>query len=53
MLQTFNAARTYHESAPNTVVVTLLDEIGLAELSPHLPLKVNCGRVAALGGGVG
>ena len=26
--------------APNTVVVVLLDEVGLAEQSPHLPLKV-------------
>jgi hypothetical protein len=26
--------------APNTIVVVLLDEVGLAEQSPHLPLKV-------------
>ncbi|CAN0062103.1 unnamed protein product, partial [Sphacelaria rigidula] len=40
ILQTFNLARRYRETAPNTVVLVLLDEVGLAEQSPHLPLKV-------------
>lgn len=39
--QTFNLARRYRETAPNTVVLVLLDEVGLAEQSPHLPLKVG------------
>ncbi|CAM9898152.1 unnamed protein product [Sphacelaria rigidula] len=38
--QTFNLARRYRKTAPNTVVLVLLDEVGLAEQSPHLPLKV-------------
>jgi hypothetical protein len=33
-------ARRFKRSAVNTVVVVLLDEVGLAEQSPHLPLKV-------------
>ncbi|KNC55646.1 uncharacterized protein AMSG_01915 [Thecamonas trahens ATCC 50062] len=36
----FETARRYKREAPNTVVVVLLDEVGLAEQSPHLPLKV-------------
>ena len=38
--QAFETARRYRREAPNTVVVVLLDEVGLAEQSPHLPLKV-------------
>ncbi|CAE7768431.1 Rnf213, partial [Symbiodinium microadriaticum] len=38
--QVFESARRYHCEASNTVVVVLLDEVGLAEQSPHLPLKV-------------
>ena len=34
------AARRYRRESPDTVVVVLLDEVGLAEQSPHLPLKV-------------
>merc|ERR1712000_583116 len=30
----------YQNSTSNTKVVVLLDEVGLAERSPHLPLKV-------------
>lgn len=30
----------YKREAPNSCVVVLLDEVGLAEQSPHLPLKV-------------
>lgn len=36
----FESARRYKMEAPNTIVVILLDEVGLAEQSPHLPLKV-------------
>jgi hypothetical protein len=38
--QAFESARRYKMEAPNTIVVVLLDEVGLAEQSPHLPLKV-------------
>lgn len=38
--QAFESARRYRREAPNTFVVVLLDEVGLAEQSPHLPLKV-------------
>lgn len=38
--QAFEAAARYKREAPNTTVVVLLDEVGLAEQSPHLPLKV-------------
>ena len=38
--QAFDSAKRYKMEAPNTVVVVLLDEVGLAEQSPHLPLKV-------------
>jgi hypothetical protein len=38
--QAFDAAKRYKMEAPNTVVCVLLDEVGLAEQSPHLPLKV-------------
>jgi energy-coupling factor transporter ATP-binding protein EcfA2 len=38
--QAFDSARRYKEQSPNTCVIVLLDEIFLAELSPHLPLKV-------------
>ena len=33
-------ARRYRQSSTNTITVVLLDEVGLAEQSPHLPLKV-------------
>jgi hypothetical protein len=33
-------ARSYRRSSPGTITVVLLDEVGLAECSPHLPLKV-------------
>jgi hypothetical protein len=36
----FDKARRYLRESTNTVVVILLDEVGLAEQSPHLPLKV-------------
>ena len=39
--QAFESARRYKMEAPNTIVVVLLDEVGLAEQSPHLPLKVG------------
>lgn len=38
--QVFESSRRYLRQASNTVVVVLLDEVGLAEQSPHLPLKV-------------
>eukprot|EP00468_Gymnochlora_sp_CCMP2014_P001514 CAMPEP_0167741726 /NCGR_PEP_ID=MMETSP0110_2-20121227/1016_1 /TAXON_ID=629695 /ORGANISM="Gymnochlora sp., Strain CCMP2014" /LENGTH=5340 /DNA_ID=CAMNT_0007625809 /DNA_START=69 /DNA_END=16091 /DNA_ORIENTATION=- len=38
--QAFQAAARYKLSAPDTICVVLLDEVGLAEQSPHLPLKV-------------
>ena len=38
--QAFERAQRYKLEAGNTVVVVLLDEVGLAEQSPHLPLKV-------------
>ena len=38
--QTFENARRYRHQSENTLVVVLLDEVGLAEQSPHLPLKV-------------
>lgn len=38
--QAFESSRRYKREATNTVVVVLLDEVGLAEQSPHLPLKV-------------
>ena len=38
--QAFASARRYKKEAANTVVIVLLDEVGLAEQSPHLPLKV-------------
>ena len=38
--QTFHQALQYQNSTSNTRVVVLLDEVGLAEQSPHLPLKV-------------
>ncbi|CAM9251391.1 unnamed protein product, partial [Phaeothamnion confervicola] len=37
---TFEAARRYGRGAHNTVCVVLLDEVGLAEQSPDMPLKV-------------
>ena len=37
---TFELAARYERDAPNSCVVVLLDEVGLAEQSPHLPLKV-------------
>jgi hypothetical protein len=38
--QAFASAQRYRRESPGTVVVVLLDEVGLAEQSPHLPLKV-------------
>lgn len=38
--QVFGSANRVAAEAQNTVVVVLLDEVGLAEYSPHLPLKV-------------
>lgn len=38
--QVFNTARQYANEAKGSLVVCLLDEIGLAEQSKHLPLKV-------------
>ena len=38
--QAFESARRYNRDSPNTIVVVLLDEVKLAEQSPHLPLKV-------------
>jgi hypothetical protein len=38
--QAFEAAARYKRESPNSIVVMLLDEVGLAEQSPHLPLKV-------------
>jgi hypothetical protein len=38
--QTVTQARRFKRASVNTVVVVLLDEVGLAEQSPHLPLKV-------------
>ena len=38
--QAFEAANRYVSEAQNTLGVVLLDEVGLAEQSPHLPLKV-------------
>eukprot|EP01124_Arcella_intermedia_P034928 TRINITY_DN8767_c0_g1_i1.p1 TRINITY_DN8767_c0_g1~~TRINITY_DN8767_c0_g1_i1.p1 ORF type:complete len:3649 (-),score=794.98 TRINITY_DN8767_c0_g1_i1:25-9951(-) len=38
--QTFRHAKKYQSNASNTIVVVLLDEVGLAEQSSHLPLKV-------------
>jgi len=38
--QTFRHAQKYQSNASNTIVVVLLDEVGLAEQSAHLPLKV-------------
>lgn len=38
--QAFASAQRYRREAQDTVVVVLLDEVGLAEQSPHLPLKV-------------
>ncbi len=40
--QAFEAANRYKMQAQNTICVVLLDEVGLAEQSPHLPLKVGC-----------
>ena len=37
---TFELAARYERDAPNSCAVVLLDEVGLAEQSPHLPLKV-------------
>lgn len=38
--QAFEGAVRYKHESPNTNTVVLLDEVGLAEQSPHLPLKV-------------
>ncbi|MES1913550.1 MAG: hypothetical protein MHM6MM_005739, partial [Cercozoa sp. M6MM] len=55
--QVFAAALRYQEKAgTDSVATVLLDEIGLAEQSPHLPLKVlhklfdeNSGKLAVVG----
>eukprot|EP00656_Telonema_subtile_P027205 TRINITY_DN2923_c0_g1_i1.p1 TRINITY_DN2923_c0_g1~~TRINITY_DN2923_c0_g1_i1.p1 ORF type:complete len:2755 (-),score=765.54 TRINITY_DN2923_c0_g1_i1:91-8355(-) len=52
--QAFETARRYKKGASNTLVCVLLDEVGLAEQSPHLPLKVlhkclDAGDVAVVG----
>lgn len=36
----FEMARRYQEHARDTITILLLDEVGLAELSPDMPLKV-------------
>ena len=36
----FKTARSYETAGSNSISVVLLDEVGLAEQSPHLPLKV-------------
>eukprot|EP00927_Polykrikos_kofoidii_P035934 TRINITY_DN30416_c0_g1_i1.p1 TRINITY_DN30416_c0_g1~~TRINITY_DN30416_c0_g1_i1.p1 ORF type:complete len:2733 (+),score=408.03 TRINITY_DN30416_c0_g1_i1:610-8199(+) len=36
----FDSARKYRVEGSKTIVCVLLDEVGLAEESPHLPLKV-------------
>ncbi len=38
--QTFQHAKKYQDNTANTLVVVLLDEVGLAEQSLNLPLKV-------------
>ncbi len=38
--KSFRTARTYAKDAKNSLVVLVLDEIGLAEQSPFMPLKV-------------
>jgi hypothetical protein len=38
--QVFSTARKFNAESQNTLSVVLLDEVGLAEQSPHLPLKV-------------
>eukprot|EP00466_Bigelowiella_natans_P005499 jgi/Bigna1/142947/aug1.74_g17655 len=38
--QAFMKAHKYKQQSPNSIVIVLLDEVGLAEQSPHLPLKV-------------
>eukprot|EP00931_Biecheleriopsis_adriatica_P017997 TRINITY_DN1271_c1_g1_i1.p1 TRINITY_DN1271_c1_g1~~TRINITY_DN1271_c1_g1_i1.p1 ORF type:complete len:4782 (+),score=1057.93 TRINITY_DN1271_c1_g1_i1:65-14410(+) len=40
ILSAFNQARNSNLSNTSTIVCVLLDEVGLAEESPHLPLKV-------------
>jgi hypothetical protein len=37
---TVQMAHRYKQSSTNTITIVLLDEVGLAEQSPHLPLKV-------------
>jgi hypothetical protein len=40
--KTFAAAKAAAAAAgPGTIAVVLLDEVGLAEISPHNPLKVG------------
>jgi hypothetical protein len=41
----FNMAKRFAEQAHNTVTVLLLDEVGLAEHSPDMPLKVLHGML--------
>ena len=38
--QAFMKAHKYKQQSPDSIVIVLLDEVGLAEQSPHLPLKV-------------
>ncbi len=40
ILAIFEKARKYKERNPDIITVVLLDEIGLAEISKHNPLKV-------------
>jgi hypothetical protein len=41
ILRSFEKARGYSSSNRQVISVLLLDEVGLAELSPHNPLKVR------------
>ena len=43
ILRSFEKARGYAHSNSQVTAVLLLDEVGLAELSPHNPLKVKHG----------
>ena len=40
IVQQFEVAKRYQESSEDVVAVLVLDEIGLAEFSPDMPLKV-------------
>ena len=45
ILQQFNTAKNYQIHCHDTITILLLDEIGLAEYSPDLPLKVLHGML--------